>query len=204
MILAALILQAAAPQTAVDAERAFAAAAQARGQWTAFRDYAEADAVMFVPQATKAQEWLKGRKDPAKSVEWWPVESWVSCDGNLAVNTGGSRWPSGAVGYFTTVWKRQPDGSWKWIVDHGDGLQAERPRPAEPKTTRAACLNAFNNLDSFADPKAAASDFRKSVDGSMMYDWQVMPDGARELSVQVWDGRRFATVIDDKIAAPAK
>ena len=35
MILAALILQAAAPQTAVDAERAFNAAAQARGQWTA-------------------------------------------------------------------------------------------------------------------------------------------------------------------------
>ena len=46
MILA-LLLAAAAPQTAIDAERAFVADAQTLGQWTAFRKYAADDAVMI-------------------------------------------------------------------------------------------------------------------------------------------------------------
>ena len=77
MIIALLLAAAApqaAPQTAVDAERAFAAHAQKVGQWTAFRDYAEPTAVMFDPQAVGAHDFLKGRKDPPRSVEWWPAD----------------------------------------------------------------------------------------------------------------------------------
>ena len=42
--------------------------AQRIGQWTAFRKYADRDAVMFTPQAVWAREFLKGRKDPPKAV----------------------------------------------------------------------------------------------------------------------------------------
>ena len=42
-MIAALLLAAAAP-TAVDAEYAFALDAQRKGQWTAFRKYADKDA----------------------------------------------------------------------------------------------------------------------------------------------------------------
>ena len=45
--------------TAIDAERAFAADAQQRGQWTAFRATATEEAVMFVPQPVNAQAFLK-------------------------------------------------------------------------------------------------------------------------------------------------
>jgi hypothetical protein len=55
MILASLLLAAAAaPLTAVEAERAFAADAQKQGQWTAFRKWAAPDAVMWTPQAVWA------------------------------------------------------------------------------------------------------------------------------------------------------
>ncbi len=54
----ALLLIGAAPATAADAERAFAASAQTQGQWTAFRAFADAEAIMFTPQPVKAQAWL--------------------------------------------------------------------------------------------------------------------------------------------------
>ena len=80
-MITALLLAAAAP-TAVDAEYAFARDAQRIGQWTAFRKYADRDAVMFDPQAIWARDFLKGRKDPPKSVRWSTAHSFVSCDGS--------------------------------------------------------------------------------------------------------------------------
>ncbi|MEH3038296.1 MAG: hypothetical protein PGN23_17655 [Sphingomonas adhaesiva] len=114
MILLALAAQA----SAVDAERAFAATAHVKGQWTAFRRYAADDAVMFVPQAVRAQDWLKGRKDPPVSVQWQPATVFDSCDGERAVTTGPWTAEGGAHGTFTTLWVRREDG-WRWIMDHG-------------------------------------------------------------------------------------
>jgi hypothetical protein len=204
MILAALILQAAAPQSAVDAERAFNAAAQTKGQWTAFRQFAASDATMFVPQPVKAQEFLKDKKDPPKPVEWWPTASWVSCDGKLAVNTGGWKLPNGAVGYFSTVWRKEADGSWKWIVDGGDGLDAARPQPSAPVVTRASCAAMAADVSDTAAPADAKVGDGESPDGTIAWRWQVTPDGARTFEVMAWDGKQLASVLADHIAAPAK
>ena len=61
----AALLFAATATTALDAEYAFARDAQRIGQWTAFRKYADRDAVMFSPQAVWARDFLMDRKDPA-------------------------------------------------------------------------------------------------------------------------------------------
>ncbi|MEN2710398.1 hypothetical protein ACQKOH_19425 [Sphingomonas sp. NPDC092331] len=203
MILAALILQAAAPQSAVDAERAFNAAAQAKGQWTAFREYAAEGATMLVPQPVKAQDWLKDRKDPPRSITWWPTESYVSCDGNYAVNSGGVRWPGGKVGYFTTVWKRQVDGSWQWRLDHGDKLKSDRGRPVEPKLVRASCAPLPQPIMSsiLSTPGAKLGDGASS-DGTIRWHWQVTPDGARIFTVWIWNGDAFEVCVSDGVAAP--
>ena len=140
MIPLLLMLADAPPMTAIDAERAFAADAKAIGQWTAFRKWSTDDAVMFVPQPTNAHAFLKDAKDPKKVIDWWPTASWISCDGKLAVNTGGWQRPDGKVGYFSTVWQLQPDGSWKWVVDGGGELTVARERPAEPVTVKASCV----------------------------------------------------------------
>jgi hypothetical protein len=60
----AFLLSAAVPQTAIDAERAFAAMAQTGGQWSAFRDFAAPDGTRFVPDAVNARQFLEGRTDP--------------------------------------------------------------------------------------------------------------------------------------------
>jgi len=207
MILAALILQAAAPRTAVDAERAFNAAAQAKGQWTAFREYAAADAVMFVPQPVNTHTWLRERDDPPKSVEWWPTESYVSCDGRLAVNTGGWKRPNGSVGYFTTVWQRQADGGWKWIVDGGEALQSALPAPSVPKQRKATCEKrptmALQRIPSDGtDLPFDASGSGASEDKTLAWAWTVYPDGKRLFVAQLWNGSGFDTVLDQRVAAP--
>ncbi|MGZ3199005.1 MAG: hypothetical protein ACXWI5_04185, partial [Croceibacterium sp.] len=53
------------PSAVIATELAYSRAAQEKGQWTAFRDYAADDAIMFDPQTVKAKDWLKGRANPA-------------------------------------------------------------------------------------------------------------------------------------------
>ncbi len=213
-MIAAMILAAAAPSTAIDAERAFAAHAQKVGQWTAFRDYAEPSAVMFNPQAVWAHEFLDGRKNPPRSIEWWPARSFVSCDRNLAINTGPWRNAAGQNGYFTTVWARQKDGGWKWSVDGGDSLEKPLARPARPSTRRASCAGRDRLRKVYAaitptteriagKPPADAGQGR-SADGTLSWSWTVARDGARHVQAKLWNGRQYVVVLDQRVAAPAQ
>ena len=65
------------PSGFIAAEIAFARLAQEKGQWTAFRETAAPDAVMFVPQRVNARDWLKAQKDPAEAVRWQPHKVFV-------------------------------------------------------------------------------------------------------------------------------
>jgi ketosteroid isomerase-like protein len=206
-MLVALALAAAAPATtAIDAERAFAADAQKAGQWTAFRKYAAPDALMFTPQPVKAHDFLKDRRDPPTSVFWWPGASYVSCDGKTAINTGPWVREGGkSVGYFTTVWKRQPDGGWKWVYDAGDTLKTARAQGGDIKPVTASCA-------ALAPPPRGLHDYSpvmkvgggRSGDSTLVWNWHVMADGARGFRAYLWTGRAMQMVIDDQVAAPPK
>lgn len=111
------------PSAVVAAELGFARLAQDKGQWTAFRETADKDAVMFVPDAVNAQTWLKKRADPPKAIAWQPYRVFASCDGQYALSTGPWTRPDGTRGTFSTIWRRQKDGTFKWIVDFGSGTQ---------------------------------------------------------------------------------
>lgn len=194
----ALLLVAATPATAADAERAFAADAQANGQWTAFRRWSTPEAVMFFPEPARAHERLKDVKDPPRSVEWTPAASFVSCDGTTAANTG--PWRQGAGnGFFSTVWVRQRAGGWKWIVDGGDELATARAWPAGTSTRTAACTGTPPKPESFS--VAAAAENGWSSDRTLSWQWSVAAGGARRFEVRLWNGTAFETVIDDRIAA---
>jgi hypothetical protein len=201
-MLLALVLQVAAPQTAVEAERAFASAAQTEGQWTAFRKFAAGDAIMFVPQPTDAQAWLKDRKDPPKAIEWWPTESYESCDGAVAINTGGWKRPDGSVGYFTTIWHKQADGSWKWSLDHGDALAKPRPKPRKPRRAKGSCAPVLMSTTPTLPEPGVKGTGGDSRDRSLHWAWQVTATGARSFSASLWDGRDYIRVISDEVAPP--
>ena len=168
----------AAPSRIVATEIAFARAAREEGQWSAFRDYAADDAVMFVPQAVSAGSWLKGRADPAQAVAWQPHAVWMSCDGSLAVSTGAAQYPDGSSGYFTTVWQRQKDGEYRWIMDAGGTLAEPLKEPEFVDAQVAACGG--------LPPIAAAPDRAGGSTYGYVSDDRTLSVGAR---VDPWCGR---------------
>jgi hypothetical protein len=199
MLLAQMLLAAQDPETAIDAERAFNRAAQTQGQWTAFRRFMTDDAIVFTPQPVKASEALP-EKDPPIAVQWWPAESDVSCDGTIAVNTGPWVRPKG-VGYFTTVWVRQPDGHFKWAYDGGDALEKPRALPEQPKVEKASCAGRPLRPITAYDPQLRAGG-GESPDGTLTWYWTVRADGARSFVAQLWDGTKYRLVVDNRVAAP--
>ncbi|HUE79927.1 MAG TPA: hypothetical protein VMN38_09885 [Sphingomicrobium sp.] len=211
LLLAAAALQSPADavpaQSAVDAERAFAVNAQRHGQWTAFRMYADPDAVMFTPQVVWAHEFLKGRQDPPASVQWWPAQSYVSCDGRMAVNTGPWVRDGGkSVGYFTTVWLHEKQ-QWQWVYDAGDTLQSARPIPKTPFVRKASCQGRPGRapLLSLTPPskrpgQGAPDDYGigRSADSTLAWDWKVDPKGARKFRTFLWNGAHYEQVVYDE------
>ena len=214
----AILLAAAEPMTAIEAERSFVLDAQKIGQWTAFRKYAAEDGVLFVPQQVGAQAFLKDQKDPPVSIYWWPGASFVSCDGSFAVNTGPWVGQAGVVhGYFTTVWRRRGQ-EWRWIYDGGDYLKQPRAQGSDVKPQVAACTGkptgaktlatgsrgpVSGEQDGLAD-QAFKSGYGESADGTLVWSWTVGPQGERHFLAQLWDGAKFLTVIEDVVAAPPK
>lgn len=199
-MLAALLLLEAAAQTAIDAERAFYRAAQTEGQWKAFRAFSTPDAVIFTPQPAKAHEVLPN-KEPPIAVQWWPAASYVSCDGKVAVNTGPWVRPK-ASGYFTTVWVKQPDGAWRWVMDGGDALAKPRPLLEKPSVHRASCepIGSLDNRLAVSE-EGSHSAFGESPDHTLKWYWNVKSSGARFFQAELWDGRSWRVVLSNDIAA---
>ncbi|MDX3900706.1 MAG: hypothetical protein QHC40_09395 [Sphingobium sp.] len=192
------------PSAVIAAEIAFNRLAQEKGQWTAFRETAAKDAVMFVPQRVLAQEWLKGRADPPRPVRWSPERVYVACDGNLAASTGSWRRPDGGVGYFTTIWRRDPKKErWRWIADHGDTLAAPRPAPEFLVGKVATCKRPQRRADMAPGPAAKGERPPEPPDDSLLWSADVAADGSRTVAVSLWNGSGYDRVIEDKVAAPA-
>jgi hypothetical protein len=201
------------PDEVVAAEQAFARAVQEKGQWTAFAEYAGSDAVMFVPQAVKARDWLAGRADPPQGVRWQPHDVWMSCDGSLAVTRGGWQRPDGSVGYFTTVWALGEDqDGYRWILDQGDTLEQPLSAPTAVRETVGDCPftgssgmseSDLANLDAEALRAGAATvGSGWSADGTLAYRYSVKSSGAREFAVLIVKGGRVEEVIHNEVAAP--
>lgn len=167
------------PSTIVAAELAFARAAQEQGQWTAFAQFAADDAVMFVPEPVNAKQWLKVQQDPAQAVSWQPHQVWMSCDGSLAVTKGA--WQRGEqVGYFTTVWQRQDDGGYKWIMDQGDVLAEPLVEPDFIQTQIADCGSKAIIPQNALPTDVIVKKFI-SVDQTLAWAVEVWPNCSRQL-----------------------
>ena len=185
------------PSSVIAAEIAFNRLAQDKGQWTAFRETAADDAVMFVPDKVLAKDWLKKQADPPASVNWSPSTVYVSCDGRLAASTGNWKRPDGSVGYFTTIWRRDKKGRWQWILDHGDTLATPRPA-SDILSGKVATCKRPTRPDG---PPAKDGKDAPHADDSLLWTAEVAPDKSRRVTVRMWTGAAYETVIDDNVKA---
>lgn len=189
------------PSSVIAAEIAFNRLAQEKGQWTAFRETAADDAVMFVPQRVLAKAWLKGRADPPAPVAWSPAIVYVSCGGSLAASTGNWKRPDGSVGYFTTIWRRDKKGVWKWILDHGDTLATPRATPEFLTGKVATCKDGARPGGPPPGVRPRKGDPAPPPDESLLWTADAAPDGSRRVNVRMWTGTDYENVIDDRVGA---
>ncbi len=109
----------------IAAELAFAAQAKQEGSKAAFLAYSAPNA--FVADngtLASAQEiWTARPPQPNNCLVWYPVLADAAQSGDLGYTTGPwtmlqSERPQ-AAGEYVTVWRKQPDGQWKYVVDMG-------------------------------------------------------------------------------------
>ncbi|MFZ2995379.1 YybH family protein [Sphingobium sp.] len=191
------------PSSVIAAEIAFNRLAQDKGQWTAFRATAADDAVMFMPGRVLAKDWLKGRADPSAPVSWSPSIAYVSCGGDLAASTGNWKRTDGSAGYFTTIWRRDKKGAWKWILDHGDTLASPRAAPEFLTGKVATCKRGAGQDRPPTMPmgKPDKNAPPPPPDESLLWGVDSATDGGRTVTVSLWNGTGYDVVIRDVVAA---
>jgi ketosteroid isomerase-like protein len=122
------------PEAVAAAERAFAAEGMAKGVGPSFVNWAAPEGVVFRPDPVNARQFYTAHPGPGPgALNWWPHRVGVARSGDLAFDTG--PWVSGdgkAHGWFFTVWKKQPDGTWKWMLDHGFSGGPSKITPETP------------------------------------------------------------------------
>jgi ketosteroid isomerase-like protein len=114
-------------KTLVDAERAFSAAAAAKGQRDAFLEFLADDSLLFRPGPVPGKMFYRTRPVPPGLLSWAPVFADVAADGDMGLSTGPYEFrkdekatdPPSGYGHFVSVWRKQKDGAWKVEVDLG-------------------------------------------------------------------------------------
>jgi ketosteroid isomerase-like protein len=114
----------------VAAERAFAADAAERGWVAAFRASVAADGIVLRPDIVSAPAVFAGLEDDGdRGLQWWPAFAGVARSGDFGFTTGPAVWGGGTQvrGHYFTIWRRQADGTWKWIFDGGVDVEDANP-----------------------------------------------------------------------------
>lgn len=122
----------------VEAERSFSRTCVAKGLRASFMEFFAEDGIRFLPHPVNAQENFRQRPAPAApqsfTLSWEPVFADVSQAGDLGFTTGPylltdneKKNPPGH-GYYSSIWRKQNDGSWKVLLDYG----TDAPAPANP------------------------------------------------------------------------
>jgi ketosteroid isomerase-like protein len=174
---AAVAATPAAVQQVDDTERAFAQAVAQLGIGPGFRQFATPDAVMFLPDPTPAGPQLANAKWPGELL-WRPQYIAVAGSGDLAFAMGPSLLKSGGKpsgGFYLSIWKRQPDGGWKFALDHGVDMPAAiYAGPPQPLTTldttppagppSSEAIREADGALNVALPRGAAAAFTERLD----------------------------------------
>jgi ketosteroid isomerase-like protein len=120
-------------------ELAFAKRSVEQGMRAAFIEYFADDGINFAPDPGNTRARYRARPEAIEPfiLDWHPAIAAVARAGDLGFTTGPyaitGRAPvvrEPAQGMFFSVWRRQPDGTWRVIVDGGAPTRAPVPDAA--------------------------------------------------------------------------
>ena len=118
-------------QEMVKTEQAFSKMAEEQNTRDAFLAFIADDGLLFRPGAVNGKKWMLEHPGPPPSdkrplLAWQPAYAGMAASGDMGFTTGpweakadvNDEKPQG-YGHFVTVWKKQADGTWKFVVDLG-------------------------------------------------------------------------------------
>jgi ketosteroid isomerase-like protein len=126
-------------QSLVETERSFSRASEEKGIRESFSEFIADDGILFRPTPVLGKKWMQEHPLPPSPTRplltWHPIVAGISRAGDLGYTTGPWQRKNdikdtkpAAFGNFMTVWKRQADGNWKFVIDLG----TTNPEPKSP------------------------------------------------------------------------
>lgn len=119
-------------------DAAFAALSVEHGSQQALQAWLAGDGIVFRPTAVVGREWLATHEQASGRLDWRPAAAAVDCTGRLAATTGpwvyaNSEGGEPASGHYLSLWRRDDDGEWSVVLDHGidHAPQAETSAPLQ-------------------------------------------------------------------------
>lgn len=119
----------------MEADRNFSLLSQKKGLRTAYSEYIDSNGVLLRPGYTPmagadALDYIIQSNDSDFVMTWDPKDASISSSGDLGYTYGVySLKPKDAdtiiYGSYVTVWRKQPDGKWKFVLQSGnEGLES--------------------------------------------------------------------------------
>ena len=203
----------------VETERAFSRASTERGMKDAFIEYAAADGLLFRRTVVNAKElWRQTNPAPTGLLTWWPSFADISRAGDLGYTTGPWEFRAKSTdkeaeghGHFVTLWRRQPDGTFRFALDIGIGHAApsspsnvlqypppgragEAAKEVNAEAARGELTSAESAFTKAAAEKGLAEAFVASADGEVrIYRQNTFPAVGREHIRETAEAKSGAT-----------
>ena len=121
------------PQVLIDADLAFSAMSEDVGASAAFTEYADPEVVLFRNGTVPIQghsalvEYYTTISDDNAILTWKPENAEIAVSGDLGYTWGNYYLNvtdslgnvSNLTGNYVSIWKKQPNGDWKFVLDGG-------------------------------------------------------------------------------------
>ena len=179
-------------KTLVDTEREFSHTSETEGIKAAFLMFMSDGAILFRPDPVNGKEWWQSRPAPTALLKWEPIFADVSAAGDLGYTTGPYKLQpkdgdsnSISHGHYMTIWRRQSDGKWRFVIDFG----TSNPPPTNPTLTWTA-----PRVKAKPAKPVASSDPERLRADLIKLDWQVARTAERDGL-----GRAFSRFADTNI-----
>ena len=112
----------------MNADRAFSEMSKQKGMKAAFLEYADSSAVLlranhFPMKGKDAFEFLQNINDSTFTLTWSPENAGMAISGDMGYTYGIYTYQDKdtlSQGTYVSIWQKQADGSWKYVLDTGN------------------------------------------------------------------------------------
>lgn len=119
----------------LQADKSFSDMSVEKGMKAAFIEYIDSNGVLLKPNllpivGANAIDYLIAQEDSGFTLNWQPHNAFVSQSGDLGYTYGvyalhPKNIDTVLYGTYVSIWKKQADGSWKFVLDSGnDGIDS--------------------------------------------------------------------------------